>query len=111
VGLTPLRWAGLIAAVIFAVASVWAYRRGRMGNGDLLLRLLVFVVPLLAVSLEPGVFTWVLDQFSFRKGARGRTLGATIVAVGILYAFTYLLATRQERTRRDLTRLIENLAL
>ena len=111
-GLTPLRWAGLIAAVIFAVASVWAYRRGRMGNGDLLLRLLVFVVPLLAVSLEPAVFTWVLDQFSFRKGApRGRTLGATIVAVGILYAFTYLLATRQERTRRDLTRLIENLAL
>jgi hypothetical protein len=111
VGLTPLRWAGLSAAVVFAVASVWAYRRGRIGNGDLLLRFLVFVLPLLAVSLEPGVFTWVLDQFSFKKGARSRTLGATIVAVGVLYAFTYLLATRQERTRRDLTRLIENLAL
>ena len=49
--LTPLRTAGLIAALIFAVAALVSYRRGRLGNGDLLLRLLVFVVPLLIVSL------------------------------------------------------------
>jgi hypothetical protein len=109
--LTPLRTAGLIAALVFAAVSIWAYRRGRIGNGDLLLRFVVFVVPLLLVSLEPGVFTWFLDSFSFKKGGGGQILGATIVAVAVLYAFSYYLSSRQERTRRDLTRLIENLAL
>jgi hypothetical protein len=109
--LTPLRAAGLVAALAFAVVSLWLYRRGRIGNGDLLLRLLVFVVPLLLVSLEPAVFTWLLDELSFRQGGGRRILGAAVIAVAVLYTFTYLLATRQERTRRDLTRLIENLAL
>lgn len=109
--LTPLRTAGLIAALVFAAVSIWAYRRGRIGNGELLLRFFVFVVPLLLVSLEPGIFTWFLDSFSFKKGGGGQILGATIVAVAVLYAFSYYLASRQERTRRDLTRLIENLAL
>lgn len=109
--LTPLRAAGLLAALLFAVVSVWAYRRGRIGNGDLLLRFLVFVIPLLVVSLEPGIFSWSLDQLSFKEGGGGRILGATVVAVSVLYFFSYLLGARQERTRRDLTRLIENLAL
>jgi hypothetical protein len=109
--LTPLRTAGLVAALAFGVVSFWLYRRGRIGNGDLLLRLLVFVLPLLIVSLEPGVFGWFLDQLSFRKGGGGRILGATVIAVAVLYAFSYVLAGRQERTRRDLTRLVENLAL
>jgi hypothetical protein len=109
--LTPLRTAGLVAALAFAVVSFWLYRRGRIGNGDLVLRIVVFVFPLLVVSLEPAVFTWVLDQLSFRKGGGGRILGATVVAVAVLYAFSYVLAGRQERTRRDLTRLVENLAL
>jgi hypothetical protein len=109
--LTPLRAAGLFAALVFAVATIWVYRRGKIGNGDLLLRFAVFVIPLLAVSLEPGVFTWLLDQLSFRQGGGGRIRGATVIAVAILYAFSFLLATRQERTRRDLTRLVENLAL
>jgi hypothetical protein len=109
--LTPLRTAGLIAALAFAVVSFALYRRGRIGNGDLLLRFVFFVVPLLLVSLEPAIFTWVLDQLSFRKGGGGRILGAAVVAVAVLYAFSYMLAGRQERTRRDLTRLIENLAL
>ncbi|HEU4448620.1 MAG TPA: glycosyltransferase family 2 protein [Gaiellaceae bacterium] len=109
--LTPLRALGLAAALVFAIASLWVYRRGRIGNGDLILRLLVFVLPLLVVSLEPAVFGWFLDQLSFRRGGGGRILGAAVVAVAVLYAFSYLLATRQERTRRDLTRLIENLAL
>ena len=63
------------------------------------------------VSLEPAIFGWFLDQFSFKEGGGGRILGAAIVAVGVLYALGYVLASRQERTRRDLTRLIENLAL
>jgi hypothetical protein len=109
--LTPLRAAGLLAGVGFAVVSIWAYRRGRIGNGDLLVRLLVFAVPLLVVSLEPAVFNWILDQFSFRRGGGGRILGAAVVAVAVLYAFSYMLAARQDRARRDLTRLIENLAL
>lgn len=109
--LTPLRAAGLFAALVFAVATIWVYRRGKIGNGDLLLRFAVFVIPLLVVSLEPGVFTWFLDQLSFRQGGGGRIRGATVIAVAILYAFAFLLATRQERTRRDLTRLVENLAL
>ena len=109
--LTPLRTAGLVAALAFAVVSVWAYRRGRIGNGDLLLRFLVFVVPLLLISLEPAVFTWALDQLSFQKGGGGRILGATVVAVAVLYGFAYVLGARQERARRDLTRLVENLAL
>jgi hypothetical protein len=109
--LTPLRAAGLFAALAFAVVTFWLYRRGRIGNGDLLLRFLFFVLPLLLVSLEPAVFTWALDQLSFRKGGGGRILGAAVVAVAVLYLFSYMLAGRQERTRRDLTRLIENLAL
>jgi hypothetical protein len=109
--LTPLRAAGLIAALAFAAVTLWSYRRGRMGNGDLLLRLLVFVVPLLVVSLEPAVFTWLLDELSFREGGGRRILGAAVLAVAVLYAFSYILASREERTRRDLTRLIENLAL
>jgi hypothetical protein len=109
--LTPLRGAGLFAALAFAFVSFWLYRRGRIGNGDLLLRFVFFVFPLLVVSLEPAVFTWALDQLSFRKGGGGRILGAAVVAVAVLYAFSYMLAGRQERTRRDLTRLIENLAL
>jgi hypothetical protein len=109
--LTPLRTAGLVAALVFALVSVWAYRRGRIGNGDLLLRFLVFVIPLLLVSLEPGIFTWLLGGFSFQEGGGGRILGATVLAVAVLYFFSYLLAARQERTRRDLTKLIENLAL
>jgi hypothetical protein len=109
--LTPLRTAGLIAALVFAAVAIWSYRRDRIGNGDLLLRLLVFVVPLLVLSLEPSVFNWALDQLSFRKGGGGRVLGAAVVAVAILYTFSYVLAARQEQARRDLTRLIENLAL
>jgi hypothetical protein len=109
--LTPLRTVGLLAAIAFAVVSVWAYRRDRIGNGDLLLRFLVFVLPLLLVSLEPTIFTWTLDQLSFKKGGGGRILGATVVAVSVLYLFSYVLAVRYERSRRDLTRLIENLAL
>jgi len=109
--LTPLRLAGLFAAVAFALVSIWAYRRDRIGNGDLLLRFLVFVLPLLLISLEPTVFNWALDQLSFKKGGGGRILGATVIAVAVLYLFSYVLATRQERSRRDLTRLIENLAL
>jgi hypothetical protein len=109
--LTPLRAAGLIAALAFAAVTLWTYRRWRMGNGDLLLRLLVFVIPLLVVSLEPAVFTWLLDELSFREGGGRRILGAAVLAVAVLYAFSYILASREERTRRDLTRLIENLAL
>jgi hypothetical protein len=84
--LTPLRTAGLVAALAFAVVSLWLYRRNRIGNGDLLLRLLVFVFPLLIVSLEPALFTWLLDQLSFKKGGGGRILGAAVVAVAVLYA-------------------------
>jgi hypothetical protein len=109
--LTPLRTAGLVAAVVFAAVAVWAYRRGKIGNGDLLLRFLVFVLPLLVVSLEPAVFGWVLDELSFEEGGGGRLIGATVVAVAVLYVFSYVLNARQDRTRRDLTRLIENLAL
>jgi hypothetical protein len=109
--LTPLRAAGLLAALAFAVVSIWAYRRRKIGNGDLILRFGFFVVPLLIVSLEPAIFTWFLDQLSFEEGGGGRILGAAIVAVAVLYALGYLLASRQEKTRRDLTRLIENLAL
>jgi hypothetical protein len=109
--LTPLRTAGLLAALAFGVATVWAYRRGRISNGDLLLRLLVFVLPLLVVSLEPVVFTRLLDELSFREGGGRRILGAAVVAVAVLYLFSFILAGREERTRRDLTRLIENLAL
>jgi hypothetical protein len=109
--LTPLRAVGLAAALAFALMSVWAYRRGKIGNGDLLLRFGVFVLPLLVVALEPAVFTWFLDQLSFEEGGGGRILGAAVVAVAVLYFFSYLVAARQERTRRDLTQLIENLAL
>src|SRR5688500_8842412 len=109
--LTPLRAAGLLAALAFAVVSIWAYRRRRIGNGDLILRFGFFVLPLLVVSLEPAIFSWFLDQFSLNEEGAGRILGAAIVAVAVLYVLGYILASRQEKTRRDLTRLIENLAL
>ncbi|HSE80811.1 MAG TPA: DUF2304 family protein [Gaiellaceae bacterium] len=109
--LTPLRAAGLLAALAFAVVSIWAYRRRRIGNGDLILRFGFFVLPLLVVSLQPAIFSWFLDLFSFNEEGAGRILGAAIVAVAVLYVLGYILASRQEKTRRDLTRLIENLAL
>jgi hypothetical protein len=110
VDLTPLRTAGLLAALAFAIASAWSYRRGRIGNGDLLLRFLVFVAPLVIVSLKPAIFTSILDQFSFHQ-AGGGVVGATVVAVAVLYVFTFVLASREDRARRDVTLLIENLAL
>src|SRR5919201_1096276 len=109
--LTPLRTAGLVAAIAFAALTLRAYRRGRIGNGDLLLRLGIFVLPLLVLSADPGVLQWVFDELSFRKGGGHRILGATVLAVGVLYLFAFTLAGRGEKARRDLTRLIENLAL
>src|SRR5688500_20210808 len=98
--LTPLRTAGLVAALIFAVVTLWLYRKGRIGNGDLLLRLLVFVVPLLLVSLQRGVVNWVLDELSFREGGGRRVRDATGAAGSVLCAVAYLPTTGQGRTRR-----------
>jgi hypothetical protein len=109
--LTPLRAAGLIAAIVFAVTTIRAYRQGKIGNGDLLLRFVVFVLPLLLLSITPGLTGDVLNRFSFKRGGGGQILGATVLAVGILYLFAFSLSGRQERARRDVTRLIENLAL
>jgi hypothetical protein len=109
--LTPLRDAGLLAALIFGVMTVRAYRQSKLGNGDLLIRAVVFVLPLIAFSLQPDALGWVLDELSFRKGGGHQIMGATVIAVGILYVFAFALAGRAERSRRDLTRLIENLAL
>jgi len=111
VGLTPLRSVGLVAALVFAVLTLRAYRQGRLGNGDLLLRFVVFVLPLAVFSADAGALNWALDELSFRAGGGHRILGATVLAVGILYLFAFMLAGRAERSRRDLTRLIENLAL
>jgi hypothetical protein len=111
VGLTPLRSVGLVAALVFAVLTLRAYRQGRLGNGDLLVRFVVFVLPLAIFSAEPVALNWLLDELSFRAGGGHRILGATVLAVGVLYLFAFMLAGRAERSRRDLTRLIENLAL
>jgi len=111
VPLTPLRTAGLLVALAFAVLTIRSYRQGKIGNGDLLMRFLVFVVPLLVLSALPGVFGWGFDEFSFKRGGGRQILGATVLAVAILYLFAFTLSGRQERSRRDLTRLIENLAL
>jgi hypothetical protein len=81
--LTPLRAAGLFAALVFAVATIWVYRRGKIGNGDLLLRFAVFVIPLLVVSLEPRVFTWVLDRVPPCPGDTGPAGRVTMDADGL----------------------------
>ena len=53
-----------------------------------------------------------LDTLSFKRGGGRQILGATVIAVGVLFLrSTCSLSARQDRTRRDLTRLIENLAL
>ncbi len=109
--LTPLRTAGLIAALAFLALTLRAYRGRRIGNGDLLLRLVVFVLPLLVLSVAPGLVGGALDEFAFHKGGGRRIIGSTILAVALLYLFSFTLSNRGERTRRDLTRLIENLAL
>ena len=109
--LTPLRTAGLLVAIAFAALTIRGYRQGKLGNGDLLVRFLVFVVPLLILSAAPGIIGWGFDEFSFKKGGGRQVLGATVLAVGILYLFAFTLSGRQDRSRRDLTRLIENLAL
>jgi hypothetical protein len=111
VPLTPLRTAGLLVALGFAVLTIRSYRQGKIGNGDLLVRLMVFVVPLLVLSAAPGVISWGFAEFSFTRGGGRQILGATVLAVGILYLFAFTLSGRQEGARRDLTRLIENLAL
>jgi hypothetical protein len=111
VPLTPLRTAGLIVAVVFAALTIRSYRQGKIGNGDLLVRFVVFVLPLLVLSALPDLIGWGFDEFSFKRGGGRQVLGATVLAVGILYLFAFSLSGRQERSRRDLTRLIENLAL
>jgi hypothetical protein len=111
VPLTPLRTAGLIVAVLFAALTIRSYRQGKIGNGDLLVRFVVFVLPLLVLSALPDLIGWGFDEFSFKRGGGRQVLGATVLAVGILYLFAFSLSGRQERSRRDLTRLIENLAL
>jgi hypothetical protein len=108
---TPLRDTALIVAIAFAVLTVNAYRKGTIGNGDLMVRLGVFVIPILLFSLDPAPLQWTFNELSFRKGGGHRILGATVLAVGILYLFAFSLAGRGEKSRRDLTRLIENLAL
>jgi hypothetical protein len=108
---TPLRDTALIVAIAFAVLTVNAYRKGTIGNGDLMVRLGVFVIPMLLFSLDPAPLQWTFNELSFRKGGGHRILGATVLAVGILYLFAFSLAGRGEKSRRDLTRLIENLAL
>ena len=50
--LTPLRTAGLLVALVFAVLTIRSYRNGRIGNGDLMLRIVVFVLPLLVLSVD-----------------------------------------------------------
>ena len=100
-----------MAALVFAGLTINAYRQGKIGNGDLLVRLGVFTVPLLIFSLEPAALQWCFDELSFRKGGGHQIMGATVIAVGILYLFAFALAGRGEKSRRDLTRLIENLAL
>src|SRR3954452_10929672 len=109
--LTPLRTAGLIVAIVFAALTIRSYRQGKIGNGDLLVRFVVFVLPLLVLSALPDLIGWGFDEFSFKRGGGRQVLGATVLAVGILYLFAFSLSGRQERSRRDLTRLIENLAL
>ena len=109
--ITPLRAAGLGAALVFLVLTVRSYRQGKIGNGDLLLRLGVFVLPLLVLSAAPGILTTALSDLSFKRGGGRQIIGATVIAVGVLFGFAYVLSGRQDRTRRDLTRLIENLAL
>ena len=98
-------------AIVFAVLSIRSYRQGKIGNGDLLVRIVVFVMPLLVLSLVPGALSWVFDELSFKRGGGRQIIGATVIAVGVLYLFAFALAGRNERVRRDLTRLIENLAL
>ncbi len=109
--LTPLRTVGLVVAIVFAALTIRGYRQGKLGNGDLLVRFLVFVIPLLILSAAPGIIGWGFDEFSFKRGGGRQVLGATVLAVGILYLFAFTLSGRQDRSRRDLTRLIENLAL
>jgi hypothetical protein len=109
--ITPLRAAGLLAALVFAVLTIRSYRQGRIGNGDLLVRLALFVIPLLILSATPSLVSGGLDTLSFKKGGGRQILGVTVLAVVVMYLFALTLSGRQDRTRRDLTRLIENLAL
>jgi hypothetical protein len=62
----------LIAAIAFAVLTVNAYRQGKIGNGDLMVRVGVFVVPLLLFSLDPAPLQWTFNELSFRKGGGHR---------------------------------------
>ena len=112
VPLTPLRTAGLIVAIIFAALTIRSYRQGRIGNGDLLVRFLVFVLPLLVLSAVPGVIGWGFDEFSLQEGRRppGSWARPCSRSASSTCSRTRCPAA-QERSRRDLTRLIENLAL
>ena len=63
--LTPLRTAGLIVAVVFAALTIRSYRQGKIGNGDLLVRFVVFVLPLLVLSALPDLIGLGFNEFSF----------------------------------------------
>ena len=104
-GLTPLRWAGLLAALGFAVLSIRSYRQGKIGNGDLLVRFVVFVLPLVVFSLVSGSAGCV--RRAPPRQRRPRIPGATVPRWGFCSPFAFALEGRTERARRDLTRLIE----
>ena len=83
---------------MFAGLSINAYRQGKIGNGDLLVRLVVFVLPLLVLLARAGgAAAGSFDELSFRKGGGHQIIGATVIAVGILYLFAFALAGRDER--------------
>ena len=61
--LTPLRTAGLLVALALALLTIRSYREWKIGNGDLLMRFVVFVIPLLVLSALPEVFGWGTGVF------------------------------------------------
>ena len=96
--LTPLRAAGLIAAIVFAVMTIRALPAGQDRQRRPAAAVRGVRAAAAAAVGHPGAGGDVLNGFSFKRGGGGQILGATVLAVGILYLFAFSLG-RPQRAR------------
>jgi hypothetical protein len=105
--LTALRAAGLVIAALVAGFAIW--RRRALRNVDVLILLLVALG--LAVVSGTQLLDAILGAFSFKRENGTRIVGVAVIAILILFALVVRALTQGSRITRELSAVLEGLAL